>query len=368
MKYALKPLSMIVLAASLTACGGSSSSDKFSYNASPMIENITNEIIVKGYQDLDTKAETLITALNTLQDTQNDTNLLAAQNAWKAARTPWEQGESHIFGPVDTLGIDPHLDSWPLDTTQLATTVNAVNPDFNRLNDNVQGFHAMEYLLFGNGETTNTRSATLTNNERAYLSALSARFRLYTSDLYQAWTEGDEPYKNHLLTPDNKYYSSNVDVLDEIVEGLIGIVDEVGNGKIADPFGASIDKADVTQVESQYSWNSLADFTNNIKGVQNVYRGKLDTTTGSCDLGLCDFIHAADPTLATRIDMEIQTAIEAIQAIGNDGTASGMPFRVAIKDVEGRKRIQVAIDALSTLQNSLEKDVKKDLLGRWKGE
>lgn len=368
MKNSLKLLPITILAAGLTACGGSSDSDKFSYGASPMIKNITNEIIVKGYKNLDDKAVELITALDTLKTTQNEENLTTAQNAWKAARTPWEQGESHIFGPVATLNIDPHLDSWPLNTADLKHLVDSANPNFDQLNDNIQGFHAMEYLLFGDGQDSNDRSPDLSENERNYLAALSERFNQYTDELYQSWTTGEEAYAKNLLNPGNKFYSSNVNVVEELVEGLIDIVDEVGNGKIADPFGASLAKADVTQVESQYSWNSLTDFADNIKGVQNVYRGKFNTTTGSCNLGLCDFIQAADPKLAERIDTEIQNSIDAIIAIGNAGAGATMPFRNAIKDDDGRKRIQSAIDALSKLQDSLEQDVKNDLLKRWKGE
>ena len=140
---------------------------------------------------------------------------------------------------------------------------------------------------------------------------------------------------------------------------MIGIVDEVGNGKIADPFGASKDKADTSLVESQYSWNSLTDFTDNIIGVKNVYQGEF---TGSADKeGIIDFVTAADAALATRVGEEIDESIAAIKAIA--GT-NDMPFRQAISNAEGRVRIQAAIDALAILQASLENDVLT-LLNDW---
>ena len=93
--------------------------------------------------------------------------------------------------------------------------------------------------------------------------------------LYSSWTVAQDPndsssvaYQDLLLTPDNNVYASKLAVVEELINGMIGIVDEVANGKIADPFGASIDAIDTSKVESQYSWNSLADFTNNIQGVQ----------------------------------------------------------------------------------------------------
>ena len=38
-----------------------------------------------------------------------------ACNAWITAREPWEESEAFLFGPVDELGLDPNMDSWPLD-------------------------------------------------------------------------------------------------------------------------------------------------------------------------------------------------------------------------------------------------------------
>ena len=40
-------------------------------------------------------------------------------NAWVAARVPWEQSEGFLFGPVDTFGYDPAMDSWPVNRTDL---------------------------------------------------------------------------------------------------------------------------------------------------------------------------------------------------------------------------------------------------------
>jgi len=365
----LFPLSLLTLA--LTGCGGSSGggNDNFQFDATAVIENETNNIIVAGYQNLATSADTLVIALSTLQTNQDETTLTAAQNAWKAAREPWEQGESHIFGPVDALEIDPHLDSWPLNTADLASTISSYSgEDITALNDDVQGFHAIEYLLFGNGVNSNDREPDLSVNERAYLAALSTVFARYTESLYDNWEtsfESSNAYKTYLLNPGsagNQYYPSDLAVMDELINGMIGIVDEVANGKIADPFGTSINDTDTTQVESQYSWNSLTDFTNNIIGVRNVYQGEFDGQTDAA--GIIDFVAAADENLAERVADEIDAAIAAIQNIGDDGSAEGMPFRTAIDDAQGRVRIQAAIDSLHTLYDSLQNDVLP-LLNRW---
>lgn len=149
----------LTLISGLAACGGSGSDEPevvvpetgFSFDADALIVNLSDEVIVKGYSTLADRGEALLQATQTLVATPTQANLEAAQSAWKAARQPWEQGESHIFGPVDSLGIDPHLDSWPLNTTDLKTVlINSSGFDAETIkgwNDDVQGFHTMEFLL-----------------------------------------------------------------------------------------------------------------------------------------------------------------------------------------------------------------------------
>jgi putative iron-regulated protein len=367
----------------LSACGGSSSSDTtpsptiveptgFTFDAEPMIANITNDIIVEGYNDLNTKAELFHLVTLSLLNSPSQATLTASQEAWQTVRSPWEQGEAHVFGPVDALSIDPHLDTWPLNTSDLQSllaTQSGFNADVIKLfNDDVQGFHTMEFLLFGDGLTDNAKVIDeMTSLEREYLAATAEVFREYTESLYDAWTVrhdandlNSSAYKAFLLTPGNDVYASQLGVVQELINGLIGIVDEVGNGKIAEPFGSDINSTDTSLVESQYSWNSLADFTNNIQGVHNVYLGRTSAQSSS-DIGIIDFIKAADSELALRVDTEISSAINAIKAISGD---NDMPFRQAINDVEARVRVQRAIDALSVLQASLENDVLT-LLKEW---
>lgn len=374
-----------LIAASLTAillsaCGGGSSTDDtkppmvetgFSFSATEMITNLTNDVIVSGYVSLSTKATAFQLTTATLVNSPTAENLAAAQQAWKDVRVHWEQGEAHIFGPVDALSIDPHLDTWPLNTSDLqallASQSGFTAEQVKSFNDDVQGFHTMEFLLFGDGVNSNEKTIEeMTALEREYLSATAEVFNEYAQSLSDAWTvsydpsdSNSPPYKDLLLTPNNDVYASELGVIEELINGMIGIIDEVGNGKIAEPFGTSLATTDTSLVESQYSWNSLADFSDNIHGVQNIYRGEF--INGADKQGLIDFIAAANRTLATRVDTEINDAISAIKAIAGE---NDLPFRQAINDADARVRIQLAIDSLSKVQASFESDILP-LLTQW---
>ena len=290
--------------------GGSNGGEVIDYDASAVITKLADDVIVATYQELEmtdpAEADRAIDALNGSDDLSSGT-LTNAQNAWKATREPWERSEGFLIGPVDSLGIDPRLDTWPLNTTDLAT---AIGSGFSSsASEDVQGFHTLEYLLFGDGVSNNNRSTELNSDELAYVKALAADFASHTQTLVDAWTTqynpGDVntgPYADELKLQGDGLYQSQLAVMEELINGMIGIVDEVGNGKIADPFGADIGSADTSLVESQYSWNSLTDFHDNIQSVLNVYTGKkgYDPTvdsisaTGGSRIGRDHRCHAED--------------------------------------------------------------------------
>ncbi|MFT3666335.1 imelysin family protein [Piscinibacter sp.] len=367
----------------LAGCGGGDSSDSGSqgFNAKPMVDNIVDNVIVQTYSNLNTQAGLLLTAVTTLRAAPNDANLDAAQAQWRATRVPWESSEGFLIGPVTggELGIDGAIDTWPLDTPSLvgflATNPNPTVPQIEDAPDDLRGFHAIEYVLFGDGVNTNDKVASsLTEPELNYLVALAQALKNRTQALADAWTK---PYNNRtisyaaqLKTPgtSNSVHTGYAGVLGALVDGLSTIADEVGNAKLADPLGDTLAQADTSLVESQYSWNSLTDFHNNIQSILNVYTGVLGfsgTAPSASATGLYTFVAERNATLATRVFNEIvnaQKKIALIKGDGNDTTTvisgSAQPFRVQIGTTAGRALITTAIGACNTLQATLQNDVK----------
>ncbi|MCB1755340.1 MAG: iron-regulated protein A precursor [Gammaproteobacteria bacterium] len=383
----------LALASALLASGCSSDDDDdngldgvpnagsdVSFAPSSMINNLGDNIILAGYQDLDTRGGVLNDSLQALMADPSDQNLDAAQAAWKETRVAWESGEGHIFGPVDSLETDPFLDSWPLNTADLESFLNgnsAITPETIRnAGTDVQGFHTIEFLLFGDGISDNDKTAAeLTSAELDYLSALGIVFKERTEELLSAWTTqydpdnaNSGPYIDQFKSPGtSSVYVSSAAVVEELVNGIIGIIDEVGNGKIADPMGDSLAAADTSLVESQYSWNSLTDFHNNIQSVRRLYTGLAaadGSDTGSN--GIYDFVAAHSTTLSDSILTQINDSMDRIALIDGDDdpsttdiadTAQQVPFRTAITTEDGRARVQSAVEALSALQSTLETEV-----------
>jgi len=132
--------------------------DKSNVDFKPILEKYADSIVVETYADL--KARALVMRDRAKAYSENPTNesLAAVCAAWKSARVPWEQSEAFLFGPADILGLDPSLDSWPLDQQDILsilkdnskTTVEQIRSAIG--GEGVRGFHTIELLLFKNGK------------------------------------------------------------------------------------------------------------------------------------------------------------------------------------------------------------------------
>lgn len=314
------------------------------FDASTMLKDFADTVVLATYTELDNKAGELLAAVKALAADTSQANLTHAQTAWKATRTPWEQSESFLFGPVDTQGLDPALDSWPVDHVNLQSVLDSsdtLTVDFvSGLEDTQKGFHTIEFLLFREGDRR--KASDITERELAYLVSTTENLKASTAQLRLAWAPEGENFSSAVAQAGagSAIYPSQNAAVQEMVNGMITIADEVANGKISDPYNES----DTTLVESQFSFNSISDFQDNIRGIQNVYMGKF-MVDGQ---GFNEFVNSKDAALDARFQAEVQAAIDTIGAIP-------APFRDSI--TTNRAAVQAAIDAVSKVQQTLEQDI-----------
>ncbi|MDR1668088.1 MAG: hypothetical protein LBS03_10450 [Bacteroidales bacterium] len=122
-----------------------------------ILQKYADNIVVVTYADMKNKAKALRDAVRAYVAAPTQNNLNTAADAWRATRIPWEQSESFLYGPADVLGLDPSLDSWPLDQSDIYTILNdnkqLVDDIRSEIGDEaVRGFHTIELLLFKNGQ------------------------------------------------------------------------------------------------------------------------------------------------------------------------------------------------------------------------
>lgn len=358
---------------SFTACGddksegGDNGSTKLEMSVlEPVVDNYADAVVLPTYKALMEKNSALYDAVAALCASPSDKAFEKAADAWLAAREPWEKSEAFLFGPVDALGLDPNMDSWPLDQAGIEQILSSGDWGALEWTDDseaeaaqgVRGFHTLEYLLFKDGEARTINDADYLAAPESwcnYMKAVANLLKKDATDLYEAWAlsyEGKDAYATIFKNHNNSTYPTALACVEEIIDGCITIADEVGNAKIGDPYNLYM-SGQTTQalyaVESWYSWHSKDDYTNNIYSVRNAYYGSLTTTVAANSIAA--IVAKNNPTLDREVKAAIKAAENAIQAIPT-------PFRNHINSSES----EVAMEACADLVDVLER-LKSEIRG-----
>ncbi|WP_330205182.1 imelysin family protein [Cyanobacterium sp. DS4] len=320
-----------------------------------IIKDFTNYVILPTYEQLAVKAEQLSQTIDNFVANPNLDTLKNAQNTWIETRIPWEQGESFAFGPADSLGYDGDLDDWPVNEVDVQGVISNKQKltlnDINNLQTTQKGFHTIELLLFGTNK--NKQVQDFTPQELAYLQLLAQAFENTSQELLNSWSKGVQgypPYKDILSTAgnlDNPAYPTIQAAFEEIAQGIIGCLDEVGNDKIGIPLEAQT----TDELESRFSHTSLNDFKNNLISVKNAYLGTLSDNSHSESVqSLSLWVASQNPSLDKRVKSEIENAIASLDAIP-------APIETNINNPKVLKQMEEAKKSVLQLFQTMEKDV-----------
>jgi len=310
-----------------------------------VLSNFTDNIARAEYNDLATKSDYLYSDLITLQSIPTDANLTRSRVAWQDLRNVWERSEGFLFGPIKDANYDGILDAWPTDPAQmdslLNTNVQLSLQTIQGLPYTLRGFHPIEYILFGaHGDR---KAAALSQRQMDYMVSLAEDLKNNCHALADAWDPNKGNYGSQLIlagSGSTKYLTRKAAYL-AMVDGLRTICSEVADIKMQLP----LQSEDATKVESPYSGGSVADFQNNILGLQSVYLGHYNQD----GTGLKDLVSNFNATLDTKLQSQMTAAIQSFALITHY-------YEQAIFDQQTQIHQTQAL--LGTLKTSLDSDLR----------
>ena len=186
----------------------------------PVVSNYVDVVVLPTYRDLRDKNRELYNAVQEFYNNPGDEAFETVCDAWLVAREPWETSEAFLFGPVADEGLDPNMDSWPLDKDAIVNTLE--NGDYDNLEWNgdflvdengdpiesiankqaIRGFHTLEFLAFRNGQARTVNDLRDANdpedyvyssanaaNWRAYMVAVASLLQTDSDNLYSYWND-----------------------------------------------------------------------------------------------------------------------------------------------------------------------------------
>jgi putative iron-regulated protein len=310
--------------------------------AEQVLIDFATVLAVPNYADVAAKAVLLNNAVTALNANPNTSNLQAAQAAWRAVRIPWEQSEAFLFGPAEDYNYDPATDTWPVNTAELDSLLASSNPlmlaDIEGLQYSLRGYHPIEYVLFGVGGSR--IPSELTQRNLQYVVSLSQDLVNTTTDLSDSWDENiPNNFTEQLITAGNGSvrYATRKDAFLALAGAMIGICEEVANGKMEEPLAAH----DSTLVESQYAHNATIDFRNNMVGIENAYFSRYNSVYGK---SLHNYVEERQSALDNAIKASITNAIAALDVLDPN-------YGLAIYTQQGQ--IIAAQQAINDLKDNL---------------
>jgi hypothetical protein len=313
-----------------------------------VLTGVADNVIIPTYTKLADDVEDLEKTLNGLTvQTITQAQIDKACAYFKQARQNWEQSEAFLMGAAQDFDIDPTIDSWPLNRSLLLTYFKTGMSDEMLEDASILGFHALEFILFRNGQ--NRKVAELQGNdtytnftsisgaqELAYAQTICTLLKQRCYQLQVAWqgetaanaarvavvkaagldytTEAGLSYRENLLGAGTNSKSTFTSLKAAIAQVLsasegscVGIANEVGTAKIANPFAAG----DIAYVESPYSYNSIPDFQDNLRSVRNIWYGS--TNGSAAATSFAKFFEAVGK--AVTVESATLTAIQKIGAM-----------------------------------------------------
>lgn len=310
-------------------------------------ENFVNGTVIPTYTNLANYTETLVDQLVAFKesDSRTQADLDEICETFLVARAWWEKSEAFLFGAATDYGIDPHIDTWPLDlealkialsnTAQIEAMEGEDGDVFagENLGQALLGFHGIEYILFEDGQPRNY--ASIEDLYLTYAVAVAGDLRNRCFQLEVSWAGEDNVADSHIEKVEDlelaytvaggelsygeniiaagtagSIYPSLTRAMEAIIDGCKTIADEVGTSKIGKPFNGE----DKNYIESPYSYKSITDFYDNMISIQNVYMGGLEGSRNEA-ASLHGYLSENAPEVDARVVAAIQNALDKISAM-----------------------------------------------------
>lgn len=362
-----------VSAIALVSCNGKEDLDVLSKEETALkgvVEQYVPSVIYDIYGSLADETELLWDQLTALRDassfTQADIDKVC--KTFLEAREYWEKSEAFLFGAATAFGIDPHIDSWPLDKDKLALSLSNTEVIEHLLTEGAGaadevgqaslGFHGIEFILFRDGKNRTVAALQADETDEAFIGrhvsghnelifAAAVAEDLYNScaQLQVSWNpnapkarqeliedlelnctvEGsDITFGENLLgaaAAGSTYATWQEAAAKSILNGSAGIADEVANTKIGTAHYVNSGSYDADYIESPYSHRSYYDFRDNILSIQYSLYGSAGATSAGAK-SLMKFMQDFGYSGASGLDSDLKAAIAALEAC----IASGVAF------------------------------------------
>ena len=260
-----------LLSISCTENDNNSSSDN--YDRASLLSNVVDNIIIPAHQNFDNELELFESTVNSFNEDRSISNFEIMQDQFIEAYKAWQHIEMFNIGYAEEIFYASKMNIYPANITRITQNINSDNVDLdgNSNQFSAQGFPAVDYLLFGLGETNDQiLNVYVTDNNLTfgYLNLLVSKMVNNTDSVISYWETNRQSFIN---STGNTSTSSLNKLANDFVyfyeKGLrankIGIPAGVWSGQLPQNVEAYY-KSDISKILAIEALQASADFFNGI--------------------------------------------------------------------------------------------------------
>lgn len=301
-----------------------------------MLTNYADNIIIPAYTDLDTKLAVLQTDLDAfLADPKVESQSVVKQS-FRNAYLSYQSVSVAYFGPAAALLLNSFINTFPTVPAKIETAIQLGSYDFTIpvASDSIQGFPALDYLLFSN-DAVSKYAAADNESRKKYTSDVMARMKLLVANARNQWTN---TYRGGFISSLKTDVGSSIGFL---VNQFAYEMDAMKGPRIGWPFGKQsngIVFAD--KCESYYSGYSGALAIANLTSLKNYY-------TGGTGTGISDYLLLLKKEqLNSAVLAQFDVALAALRAVPDPWSAAFTSNAALVE--QAYKDVQVLLTLIKT--------------------
>lgn len=285
------------------------------FDRGSLLRGYADQLIIPNFIRLQTELNALKNTFSLFKANPSDATLNAMQDAWEKAVLEHQHCSAFGFGPAElTLGdYASVLGAFPTSEQKIEDAI--IDDNFslqNSFDRDLRGYYAIEYLIYGNNQTTSELISGFDANRINYLETIVNELVTTVNLIVDEWQNS---YREAFINNTGTSRGSSISLL---YNAFIKDYENIKNFKIELPAGLSAGQTgpDTTLLEARYSGISRSLLIENWKNSKRIYLGEnrnRDTFTS-----FSDYLNAVEGGTSL-----VSTTTEAINTI--DQAISNIP-------------------------------------------
>jgi hypothetical protein len=291
-----------------------------------MLANWADNIIVPAFVDFGAKTSALEDATQIFVDNPTTVNLESLQNSWFNAYISFQNVSLFDVGKAEQINYRNRLNAYPTNVSKINSYIENGNVNFALpASTDAQGFPALDYLLYGLGETNEEILGFYTTHTKAdsyktLLNGVSQTIHSLTEEVITSWTG---PFRDSFVT--NTASSVNGSV-DKMTNDFIYYYEKsLRAGKVGVPAGIFSNDPLPQNVEALYKSDISKELLlASIETTRNFFNGEHfdGTTAGIGFKDYLDFLNSikGGDDLSVLINQQFNLAEEKAKTLNDNFT------------------------------------------------